>query len=168
MDKLIRKLKDLSKEINLNERYLFDFDHNIPLFNEGEIRRLNNTGSIFQKNVELKIILNEKLKTKPTNEIHFWIINDWGRIKSFKNTENNKKKIDSFLSDLSKGKTARTNFQVISSLSKIASLYDLKDYAIYDSRVIYSLNWLLLRYGNAEVFFPTPAARNKIEAFSLN
>ncbi len=34
------------------------------------------------------------------------------------------------------------------------------EYAIYDSRVIYSLNWLLFKYTNETSLYPQPSGRN--------
>lgn len=159
---MIDKLREISQTVDLSDRYLFNFDHNLALFSEEERNRLGGAGSIFQKNEELKFILNQKITDAPTEELYFWIINDWGGIKGFKKTQSNKGKIATFLRELQNGRTSRLNFQVISSLSKIASLYDVKKYAIYDSKVIYSLNWLLLKYDRANKFFPMPSGRNKI------
>ena len=66
------------------------------------------------------------------------------------------------------GEISKENFHTISSLSKVASFCDIENYAIYDSRVLFSLNWLLLKYGKEDVhkgvlkFFPMPNGRNRI------
>jgi len=51
-------------------------------------------------------------------------------------------------------------FSTISSLSKISSFLDCENYFIYDSRVIYALNWLLIKHTN-KYLFPQPAGRNR-------
>ncbi|WP_440871830.1 hypothetical protein [Vibrio diabolicus] len=62
---------------------------------------------------------------------------------------------------LSKGALDKNTFDVISSMSKVASFLDHTKYAIYDSRVIYSLNWLLLKHTDTNEFYPMPSGRNK-------
>lgn len=64
-------------------------------------------------------------------------------------------------------------FSTISSLSKISSFFDPENFVIYDSRVIYTLNWLILtcenQNGFKEKYFPMPSGRNKIIAdFDMN
>ena len=64
-------------------------------------------------------------------------------------------------------------FSTISSLSKISSFLDPDKYVIYDSRVIYALNYLILTGENKDEFkhkyFPMPSGRNKIIAdFDMN
>ncbi len=62
-------------------------------------------------------------------------------------------------------KLSKENFETISSLSKVASFLDPDKYFIYDARVAYSLNWLILKYENKNVinhkYFPMPNSRNK-------
>jgi hypothetical protein len=58
------------------------------------------------------------------------------------------------------------SFDRISSWSKIASFKNITDNVIYDSRVIYSLNWLIFRFNkkyktNNKYFFQ-PSGRNKL------
>ena len=58
------------------------------------------------------------------------------------------------------------SFDRISSWSKIASFKDLSKYVIYDSRVIYSLNWIIFKYNKkynkTEKYFFQPSGRNKL------
>lgn len=51
---------------------------------------------------------------------------------------------------------------MISSLSKVASFVYSEQFAIYDSKAIYSLNWLLIRQVNNPVLFPHPNGRGEI------
>ncbi|MGJ0313337.1 hypothetical protein [Aliarcobacter cryaerophilus] len=109
---------------------------------------------IFYKDVYLKFILNEMLNQKDDKKIHKWIVEDWGGIKTHKDFET---LIDSM---------NKNSFDRISSWSKIASFKDLSEYVIYDSRVIYSLNWLIYRfnkqYKKTEKYFFQPSGRNKL------
>ncbi len=120
-----------------------------------------------EQNIRLKWILNDKYKnTSEQSLIDFWIINDWGGIRGFKSNERNLKKIDAFKNQLYKRKLSVDCFQTISSLSKIASFMDPDNWVIYDSRVIYALNWLILTCEVKErvvhKYFPMPSGRNKI------
>ncbi|MFA4868082.1 MAG: hypothetical protein WC623_07785 [Pedobacter sp.] len=103
-------------------------------------------------------------------DISLWIINKWGGIGSFKNNETNENRINKFFSELKKRKLTTELFGIISSLSKIASFADHEKYFVYDSRVVYTLNWLILKNNlNNPVFFPMPESRNaKLLYFDLN
>lgn len=95
-----------------------------------------------------------------TLSCHYWAINDWGGIGAFKKNEKNDAKIKSFLDELEKRRLTRNSFECISSLSKVASFINPEKYAIYDSRAIYSLNWLLFNHTSTAELFPQPIGRN--------
>ena len=73
--------------------------------------------------------------------------------------------MSSFKQELKLKKLSKKNFETISSLSKVASFLDPEKYFIYDARVAYSLNWLILKYENKNIinykYFPMPNSRNK-------
>ena len=92
---------------------------------------------------------------------HYWIIQQWGGIKNFKNSEKNHEKIRTFHRELNKGRLTRPTFSVISSLSKVASFRHPDQYAIYDSRAVFALNWLLIKHTEDRTLFTQPAGRNK-------
>ena len=95
----------------------------------------------------------------------FWIINNWGGITSFKKNDKNKNRIQGFIESLH---TGETTLNCISSLSKVASFMTPTDYFVYDSRVAYSLNWLLLKAGAKSGFFFNPHSQNKkLNHFSI-
>jgi len=103
-------------------------------------------------------------------ETSLWIITKWGGIGSFKDNQANKDRIIKLGSGLEKRKFTKDLFGVISSLSKIASFLNHDEYFVYDSRVIYSLNWLILK-GNIKepLFFPMPESRSsKLTLFDLD
>ena len=102
-------------------------------------------------------------------ETSLWIITKWGGIGSFKDNPTNAMKINNLESALSKRKLNRPSFEVISSLSKIASFFNHEEYFVYDSRVIYTLNWLILKNKLANPqFFPMPDSRSsKLTLFDL-
>lgn len=174
MQNVIDRLKYYSKQIDLKERFDFNFDTSDKIFSSSEIEKLENKTSSFDQNVELKWILSEKYKTtSDQNHIDFWIINNWGGIRGFKQNERNIDKVQRFKKQLKDRKLSSDCFSTISSLSKVASFLDPENFVIYDSRVIYTLNWLILtcenQHGFKETYFPIPSGRNKIIAnFDMN
>ena len=108
----------------------------------------------FYKDIFLKFILNEMLNQKDDKKIHDWIVKDWRGIKTHKDFNTLKESMKNY------------SFDRISSWSKIASFKDLSKYVIYDSRVIYSLNWIIFKYNKkynkTEKYFFQPSGRNKL------
>lgn len=102
-------------------------------------------------------------------ETALWIINRWGGIGSFKDNDRNKARIDKLQIALPKRVFTKESFSVVSSLSKVASFMNHEEYFVYDSRVIYSLNWLILKAKLKEPqFFPMPEGRGtKLTMFDL-
>lgn len=96
-----------------------------------------------------------------------------GGIRSFKPNERNIDKILSFKEQIKKGRLSLDCFSTISSLSKISSFLNPEKFVIYDSRVIYTLNWLILtcenQNGLRKKYYPMPRGRNKkISDFEMN
>ena len=153
MDNLVQKLKQFASS-NLVEQFEWDIPENCPL------KMPSNISTVFEKNIYLKDNLHKVLKKNKNLDNHYWVIREWGKIGSFKKNENNNKRIEKFIKDLPSGRLSRSTFDAISSLSKIASFIEPKKYVIYDSRVIYSLNWLLFNYTNERRMFPQPVGRS--------
>ena len=174
MKNVLEKLKDFSNQIDLKERFDLNFDINDKIFSSKETEKLSTDNNPFEQNVRLKWILSEKYKTNTEqNFIDFWIVNNWGGIRGFKPNERNVEKVRRFKKQLEKRKLSLDCFSTISSLSKISSFIDPENFVIYDSRVIYTLNWLILTCENQNGFkkkyFPMPSGRNKIIAnFDMN
>lgn len=127
----------------------------------------------FTTSVEMVSALREHIINNDiqlNNEQQFWTINNWGGIGSFKNTETNQNRILAFSNGLENRKLTVDTFSVISSLSKIASFQNPKNYFVYDSRTIYTINWLILKANIKDAFyFPMPESRNsKLTLFDLN
>ena len=174
MKNVIEKLKEFSKQIDLKERFDFNFDINDKIFSSIETEQLSTDKNPFAQNVRLKWILSEKYRTgAEQNFIDFWIVNNWGGIRGFKPNERNIEKVQKFKKQIEKRRLSLDCFSTISSLSKISSFIDPENFVIYDSRVIYTLNWLILtcenQNGFKEKYFPMPSGRNKIiAAFDMN
>lgn len=123
----------------------------------------------YEKELRIKKAINAKLNEsyQLTDKQYFydlclWIIKDWGRILT-SNDQSTIKLIDDFLA------TDKPSFNRIASSSKVGSFMRPTEYMIYDSRVAYSLNWILLSETSTNIFFPIPEGRNsKMMAFDMN
>ncbi|NER11991.1 hypothetical protein GWK08_00930 [Leptobacterium flavescens] len=132
-----------------------------------EIYELNQL-SLYEKEVKLKFILRDKLQENfeynPSlfNALCMWIIRDWGGIKGAKEEST----IPSLIKFINSEKPA---YDRLPSLSKAGMFMFPEKNIIYDSRVIYSLNWVLLSQEAGSHFFPIPGGRNsKMNAFDMN
>ncbi|HBR22882.1 MAG TPA: hypothetical protein DD713_10130 [Nitrospiraceae bacterium] len=167
MNNVLEQLKKYSKEIDLSSRFLWEFDgtflNSIPQIGSFVNGNFNNP---FERNEALKFKLTEYFQQNPSDveNLHFWIINDWGGIKNFKNNDQNRSKIKNFKNEIKNERLTRGTFSTISSLSKLSSFWDCKNFVIYDSRVIYSLNWLILKLSKEKKYYPTPAGRSEVIA----
>lgn len=110
----------------------------------------------FLKDVYLKFLIHEALISKEGDhqKLKEWIVQDWGGIKTHKDF------------DTLSIAMAKNSLDRISSWSKIASFQDIKTKIIYDSRVIYTLNWIIYKYNketdNASKYLFQPSGRNKL------
>jgi hypothetical protein len=174
MKNVIEKLKEYSNQIDLKKRFDYNFDVSDEIFNSSESKQLSAEDNPFEQNIKLKWILKEKYASNSDSiSIDFWIINNWGGIRGFKPTERNIEKIQKFKKQLDKRRLSLDSFSTISSLSKLSSFADPDNFVIYDSRVIYTLNWLILtcenQEGLKEKYFPMPSGRNRIISdFDMN
>jgi hypothetical protein len=169
----IEKISGYLKNIPVSEHYNWE----IP-FNKGEGRNIfqqkdldifaGNTN--FDGNVHLKAILSAKIKTalqgndaNTLRHIFEWIVHDWGGIRNGRNN------IDNLYSlGIEAIKNKNLTFDRIASTSKILSFYDPNNHIIYDSRIAYSLNTIMLLANASEKFFPIPAGTNsKMNAFNI-
>ena len=132
----------------------------------------NDNDSNFTKNIKLKQNLWKQL-TKASDVkkkvIAKWIVDDWGGIALKDGTP----VLNVILDDIRRGYEKNFDIRIsdrISSRSKVLSFLNPKKYAICDSRVIFSLNWLLFltRNGNLCCAFQKLEPRNKIlKSYSL-
>lgn len=155
MKKLIDRLKTLSNSFSIQDMEIWKLPDSCPIaFPE-------NNQSNYLKNIYLKDHFHEVIANDESLKSHYWAIQDWGGIGSFKKSEKNDRRIRTFLSQIDKGSLTKDTFECISSLSKVASFIRPDQFVIYDSRVIYCLNWYLFNYTNEVELFPQPAGRNK-------
>ena len=121
---------------------------------------------------EKEIILKNKVNLK-LHEFHkhdkdnfeklcLWIIKDWGGILTAKDS-NSINLISEFLN------SENPSYKRIASSSKVGAYMYPEKYIIYDSRVAYSLNWIILSQNAGNIYFPIPDGRNsKMAAFDMN
>lgn len=140
----------------------------IKVIDEAELTVLESSNlSNFQKHEKLKDILSKALndcrvESKRFETIALWIIRDWGGIYGGSDLDTMKRVAD-FLG------TDKPQFDRIASTSKVGGFMTPAKRVIYDSRVAYSLNWIILSENAGDRFFPIPEGRNsKMQAFNLN
>ncbi len=153
MDSFVKKLKKLADEYPL-ENFEWDIPSNCPI----QIPAECNSG--FLKNIYLKENFHKTISKDQTLASHYWSIQDWGGIGSFKKNDKNDLRIRTFLGQLEKNALTKNTFECISSLSKVASFVNPDKYAIYDSRAIYAINWLLFNHSSSAELFPQPSGRS--------
>jgi hypothetical protein len=151
---MVEHLKGMAKAIPLETAYRWELPANLPIKIPAGI-----TGS-FSQNVYLKENLAPVLEQDNDLAIHYWVIRDWGEIRTFKIGDRNNEVIRTFKEEILKGKLTRTSFASISSLSKLSSFWEPARYAIYDSRAVFALNWIIFRYSKDKQLFPRPTGRN--------
>lgn len=168
---------------NLLER-LKDFEDKNPIenFQWGELNRgqleyfgINPPdGSTYEQNIWLKNNLSKPLQREfeqnddPLN-VSFWIIRGWGGINTFGVSDRNRQLIRNFVARI----TQRENIpsgqaNLLSSLSKVASFRTPEEYAIYDSRAIFSLNWMLIRHVDNPKLFIQPSGRGRATEIDID
>ncbi|MCD8403925.1 hypothetical protein [Tenacibaculum finnmarkense] len=139
----------------------------LGVINHSELINLKNKTS-YDKEIVLKKKVNLKLHEYfKYNKILFdnlclWIIKDWGGILTAKDTDT-LELIKEFL------ESENPKYKRIASASKVGAYMFPEKYIIYDSRVAYALNWIILSENTGEIFFPIPSGRNsKMTAFEMN
>lgn len=167
----------LTKHESIIETYSWELNISelIPLIYVSENDRnffLDNNQSPFDKTIKLKEILTPILQDKYKNDrevfnkISLWLIKKWGGIFSGYDDELIKlihESIENF------NNNDKINFKRISSKSKVLCFMFPENHIIYDSRVAYTLNWILLleSFGDQK-YFPIPESRNsKLNAFDM-
>lgn len=169
IDKIVNYLKPFCGHLNKLYNWNANLTALIPLqiLAQEMVDELNSK-SCYEKEVTLKAILRPHLIDAHTNDsiliekLTMWIIKEWGGIKAA-NEESTKLLIQEFL------KSRVAKFDRIASISKVAAYMFPEECIIYDSRVAYSLNWILLSQNAGRKFFPIPEGRNsKMSAFNMD
>jgi hypothetical protein len=139
----------------------------LGVITQAELNNLNSKTS-YDKEIVLKKKVNLKLHEYfESNKVLFdklclWIIKDWGGILTAKDSDT-LELINNFL------KSDNPNYKRIASASKVGAYMFPEKYIIYDSRVAYALNWIILSENAGDIFFPIPSGRNsKMTAFEMN
>ena len=176
MEALVAILKQIAKENPLEEKFKEEIPQGCPICKKEKFQGKtppdcpicgpSKKKSIYKRNIclkeklHLRIMKNGK-KSKESLGDYYWIIQDWGGIRAFKGKKKNDQRIKGFIDELGKGELTPDSFSVISSLSKVASFIKPDEYVIYDSRVIFSLNWLLFSYTDKKILFKQPSGQNQ-------
>ena len=164
----LNKYKD-----KLSEIYTWKFEINEAFLNNISdpyksrlIELKKSKDNTYKKTIELRSMLSDALNYYDTGSPEFekvalWIIREWGGIKiTDSNTLN---LVKDFLT------SEKPSFQRIASTSKVGSFKNPADNIIYDSRVAYSMNWIILSQNAGDKYFPIPLGRNsKMCAFDLS
>jgi len=169
VDKIVRFLTKYKDNLSNLYKWSVKIDKLFDLgaLTKEEIEALNKK-SPYEKELVLKktiqIKLNEFNSTNRTafEKLCLWIIKDWGGINGVDDSST-LELIQEFLSK------TEPSFNRIASTSKIGSFMFPEKYFIYDSRVAYALNWIILSENAGNRFFPIPEGRNsKMLAFDMN
>lgn len=154
MNKIIERLIKLKSKYPIEEHFRDKIENSpIPI----------KPGTSFEQNIYLKENLHKALADTANLENHYWTIRGWGKLRNFKKIPRNDDLIRNFLTKLEEQKNlTRAEASVLSSLSKVASFAYPQQFAIYDSKAIYSLNWLLIRHVQNPMLFPQPKGRGEI------
>jgi hypothetical protein len=143
-----------------------DFIKSYPFMSEADVDCLKSAPSKLHKEVILKFIISRDFHSDLDDDSKLalagWLVRIWGGIKGI-----HQKTLVEILSNINKNELLYKN---VSSWSKVYSAINLRDGAIYDSRVAYSLNWLLLKQDTDSVqYFHQPGSRNtKLSALPLD
>lgn len=139
----------------------------LSILTEFELKELNGKVSyereiILKKKINIKLHEFHKINKNKFYDLCLWIIKDWGGILAGEDL----KTIDLINEFL---ESDSHNYNRIASTSKVGAYMYPEKYIIYDSRVAYSLNWIILSRNAGEYYFPIPSGRNsKMMAFDMN
>ncbi len=169
----IEKVANYLKTISVKENYDWDIPfskgHGSEIFSIEDIKKFSGKSN-YECNVLLKQIISDKIKSAKKNndknqlkKLFEWIVHDWGGIRGGRNN------IDKlFVLGINAIEKNNLEFDRIASTSKILSFYKPSENVIYDSRVAFSLNSLLLLENASDLYFPIPTGTNsKMNAFNI-
>ncbi|ERJ57154.1 hypothetical protein [Sphingobacterium paucimobilis] len=169
LDKIVQYLAPYRDRLHEQYNWNADLSKLIDMqILSAEDRNRLDAHSRYDKEVQLKALVRTAIWKAQSDDpglfdqLSLWIIKDWGGIKTAKE-DATKVLIADFLRERNAG------FDRIASVSKVAAYMYPEEYIIYDSRVAYSLNWILLSQDAGDRFFPIPDGRNsKMMAFNMD
>lgn len=156
IDELVEKLEPYSSDEKLAELYQWsEADQEKQLGQlKGNSRSLIDKVKSGNTQLDRALLLRQYIREMDFDfELSKWVIEVWGGI-----TGSNDDSLKKCLLEADKG---NFDFNRIASWSKHVAFKHPENYAIYDARVIYSLNWLL-HQADAKNYFPAPAGRNSV------
>lgn len=170
---------DIDKIVKHLERYKYDLPNlynwnakidrlvDLDTLSKEQVKEINSL-SFYEKELQLKKIVGLKLNQSFESnrelfeKLCLWIVKDWGGITTASDNDTISL-INAFL------KQENPDFNRIASSSKVGAYMFPEKNVIYDSRVAYSLNWIILSQNAGQKYFPIPEGRNsKMSAFDLN
>lgn len=169
VDKIVEYLKKYKEDLPKLYTWRAKIEKLVDLgvIEDYELTELNNLNS-FNREIILKDRVNIKIHEAYKNDIEtfnklcLWIIKDWGGILTAKDNDTIEL-ITTFLS------SEKASYKRIASASKVGAYMYPEEYIIYDSRVAYSLNWIILSENAGDIYFPIPSGRNsKMTSFDMN
>ncbi len=166
VEKIVNYLSKHKEKLENLYKWKFKIEYNeeIWLDHQEQITAIVAEDNSFTRELQLKKLVNHILnnaKAEQQSTLMNWIVKEWGGIKTGDKLAFDKKHFEVNDKNL--------QFDRIASYSKIAAFLFPKDCIIYDSRVAYSLNWILLAEDASTTFFPIPEGRNsKMMAFDMN
>lgn len=154
LNKIVDFLKLYKKDLQTLYTWNAKIDRlvDLKILTELEFKELSNKNFydreiILKKKINLKLNEFYKSDKKRFDDLCLWIIKDWGGILTAKDS-NTIELIDDFLN------SEKQSYKRIASSSKVGSFMYPDKYIIYDSRVAYSLNWIILSKNAGAFFFP--------------
>ncbi len=169
----VEKIVDYLKQFKDNLPDLYKWNPKIDnlvelgVLESSEIDKLHKSNPyereiILKERVHIKIRHSYENDQQNFDKLCLWIIKDWGGIRAAKD-KGTIELISAFL------KTETPSYKRITSASKVGAYMYPEKHTIYDSRVVYSLNWIILSENAGDLFFPIPSGRNsKMNAFDMN
>lgn len=142
--------------------------NDLGVFDLKELEKLNELNSyereiILKDRINIKLHQSYKKDRDNFNKLCLWIIKDWGGILTAKDDKDTTELVSTFLN------SDKPSYKRIASASKVGAFMYPEKYIIYDSRVAYSLNWIILSENAGNFYFPIPNGRNsKMAAFDMN
>jgi hypothetical protein len=164
--KLVNSLEQYSSDAELSKLYAWPIDpaldklHKLFPSCEWPENIKNSNDSRFKKTLALRgcmqaILTRNDLVDNDFKNYVKWIIKDWGGINL-----GNENKLFEMISESGKD-NGNFGFERIASWSKFLAFKYPQERAIYDARVIFSLNWYLHMHGSQK-YFPDPGGRNSL------